>query len=431
MTKNNHFEFLDNGVALAIFPNSGLNSTVVLAGVGSGGRHETTEEWGAAHFIEHMLYKGTKKWPSGKVLSAVIDEKGGQHNAYTDKELTNFYVKMPGHEAHIAVDIIHDMIENPLLRSTDIIKERPVIQEEISTYANDPNWILHELADIKMFGNGKVGRSITGTRDSVCFSGNTLRGFFRKHYTPENLVIILSGQINDKVITKARRKFGSLKPKALHLEAVEAYPKVQNGLFFKEGPTDRLHMQIRFPGVPKKSEWEESLDAISLALGGYCSARLYQSLREDKGLCYDVSCDSQTMSDNGYFVINTSLEKEKFAESFDAIVTEIQKLRKNGITEKELKTAKSYRCGTTLCWMDDPMVLAQNFAYQMLLTGSYESPLDEIERFQKIRLSRVQTTAQKFFDFSRMQVSVVGPKKEKASITRAYEERDTRVQNGK
>jgi len=367
-----------------------------------------------------MLFKGTKKRPTGKAISAIIDSRGGDFNAGTDKEITNFYVQLGAQDGPVAVDVIHDIIQNPLFRNQDMNKERAVIQEEISTYDNDPEAQIWDLSDSQVFSESALGKAITGTRQSVCFPNETLRDFYGHYYKPRNMMVVLSGAVNEDLKNAARRKFKTLRGKDLP-EKVDTTPVFKNGFAFRAGKTDRVHLHVSFPGVAKDSLHQRRLDLLMMILGGYSSARLYQSLREDKGLCYSVYSYSINQSDSGSLVAAMSLEKEKFEKSLYSILKEVQNLRKDGITKEEFKNAKSSKLGLQSRILDSSMHTAMDVLYQRFQTGEYTEPDSDTALYQATKFHEVQDVIRDYLKFSQFQVSVVGPAEVENQVRKTYE----------
>lgn len=411
---------LPNGVRLAVIRNRNLNSMAVLAGVQVGSRHEPMGLWGAAHFVEHVLFKGTKRRPSAKVISQEIESLGGDHNAFTDKEMTGFHVHISKHHGRTAVDVVHDTLTGALLRSSDIEKERPVIREEISMYENNPDMgVWHLSEDVAYKGTGLEHR-ITGK--SVSFSPTMLRDFFRSWYSPERTVVALAGAVDDDTEKLAADLFGSMKRKSAKgpKPFQDSAPMMRPGFSFRAGNTDRLHVVIRFPGVRSSHPSTDRLVLASTALGGYSSSRLFQSLREDKGLCYSVGTGLHSLSDCGAVFVSLSMDRSKFRRAMDALLQEMDSFRK-AQKRDEIGRAKNFLRGSRTLEMDSPMTAAQDFVYQTFIDGSYEDPAKRMQKMMQIGMEEVRDVVRKHLDPFVMHVAVVGPEDARDEVNKVMD----------
>jgi len=414
------FETLRNGTLLAVAKNPHLGSVAVLAGVNVGSRHEPDGMHGAAHFVEHVFFKGTKRRPTAKQISAEIESLGGDSNAYTDKEMTGFHVTVSKHDGKVGVDVVHDMLENALFRPSDIEKERPVIREEISMYDNEPNSNVWELSEKVADAGSGLEHRITGNVEDVSFSPARLKQFFHSWYVPSRTVVVLAGAVDDRTVAMARARFGSMKPKTAFKEpTIDITPSLSHGRAFVAGKTDRIHVVCRFPGLPARGGQSTALELLGLILGGYSSARLFQSLREDKSLCYGVGASHTNFSDVGSVYVSTSLDRPKFPAAMKAILKEVADVRKHGVREDELKSAKTHFRGKTLLHADQPMHVAGDVVSQLFTNGEHVLPDDAVKRVMRTKASHVTDAAREFLDPAKMHVAVCGPaaaKKEVLSI---------------
>lgn len=422
------FQTLDNGIRFISLRNPNVNSVIVMVGVKVGSRNEIPEMHGASHFIEHMLFKGTKKRPTAREISSLIESRGGHNNAYTDKELTNFFVQMSKYDADVALDITHDMLQNSLFRTSDVNKERPVIQEEIAGYDNDPDTKAWHTSEAWAFEGSTLAHPIAGTVKSVEFSADELRKFYHHHYSPDRMVVVLSGAVDPKLEASAQRKFGSLKPRevrgpvlaaSIDMATFRPFDKTRSGLTFVEGKTDRIHMIARLDGAAKYTVNERKIQLAVTALGGGSASRLFQEAREKRGLCYGIFAQHHAYSDTGSVVISTDTEQPKFDEMLRTVTGELRKFSRRGITSQELKDAKTQLRGTTLMSLDRPMGLADRAVYQAHLVGHYIDPDTMLAKFMKLRLDDVNESVSKMTPES-MHVTVVGPAKAEKIIRQSY-----------
>jgi predicted Zn-dependent peptidase len=405
------FHDLPNGLRLAVLRNPGLKSTAIMAGMHVGSRHEREGLHGAAHFAEHIFFKGTKRRPTAKAISTEIEALGGDLNAFTDKEWTAYHAHVSMENAPVGVDLIHDMMANALFRPSDIEKERPVIREEISMYDNEPGSCASELSEMHAYQGTSLAHRVTGNIDDVSFTPGALKRFQRHHYTPTRTIVAISGAVDDITLALAKKKFGSIEP--CQYEGIESFfppAALKPGFSFAPGNTDRLHFVVRFPGLPSRNVGSPALWLLGLILGGYSSARLFQSLREDKSLCYGISAGAGGYSDTGSILISTELDRPKFPTAIKAILKEIKTLRAEGVTKTEIANAKTHYRGTLLIAMDQPMQVAAHLIKQIFTEGKYQSPEKETEKVLAVKGADINEAIRTYLDPDRMHVQVVGPK---------------------
>ena len=405
---------LRNGIRYVTIPNPHMHSTVVMVGVQVGSRYEVNGMHGAAHFIEHMMFKGTKKRPTSQDISRFIESRGGFHNAYTDKEMTNFFVQMSSEDSYLAVDIVHDTLQNSLFRTSDVNKERPVIQEEISGYENDPGTRGWHISESIAFENTTLAHPVAGTVESVNFSADKLRKFWMDNYCPENMVVALAGNVDGNTDDKARNLFGRLKARG-GAPAVAPKPKFnlpKKKFHFEACNTDRMHIIVRLPGFPKWSKEALALELAMAAFGGNSSSRLFQEARDKRGLCYGIHAMHHAYSDAGSCIISTDTEVAKFAPMMNCILDQANSVIDHGLTPSEIRDSKSQIKGSMAISMDKPMRLAESAIEQFFTLGEVITPDELLEKYSKITVADVQKA---LFSLSNAvpHVTVTGPKSAK------------------
>lgn len=401
---------LKNGVRLVLVRNETQNSMAALVAVGVGSRDEEPGLHGAAHFIEHMRFKGTKRRPSFRDISLFVEARGGQHNAWTDKEMTAFHVQMAEANSRDAVDVMHDVFANGQFRKADFDLEKGVILEEVSGYENDPDSIAHEAAERLAHDGSPLAHPIAGTTADV--QGLTLGSLVRFHergYVPQRTVVVLAGAVTDDAVELAEARFGKARGPASRPRADP--PKTARFFsHFSPAPTDRVHLTVTLPGLPATHWNGPAARLVSYALGGLSSSRLMMKIREERGLTYGVGSHAVQRSDHGVLFVGMSVERKNFAEAFRILVREVVEMGKNGPTAAELKTVKSFVRGSTSINLDDPMTVATRAATGVLNHGKYLSPEETIARYEAVRLSDAKRAAAATCRKDGMGISVAGPK---------------------
>ncbi len=405
--KSHQVHTLRNGATLIVIPQAGIASMVAMVNVSVGSRDESNGFHGAAHFIEHMLFKGTRKRPTSKALSTVIDSKGGDHNAWTSHESTAFYVKMAGEDGKVAVDMIHDMIRNSLFEKKSFNKEKEIILEEVTKYDNDPDQKVWDISNAAAFKNQSMAHPVAGTVDSVKgLSLDMLKAFFRLHYVPARMTIALVGAVNPDVVDTAMIKFGSLKASGPRNASLPAQHPLWHQPVWAAGNTDKLHLIVRLPGYSRKSPFKKLGNMVGYILGGYSSARLFQSMREKHGLCYGVGAHHSSLLDSGSLYISTEIDVDKLDKTLGVLLHEIKSMKNP--KPQEVKMTKGWLRGYNAIACENPMAVASD-AIRQLQIGPYKTHKQVEREYDAITHADVKKAAQSLMDLKRMGVAIVGP----------------------
>jgi len=320
-------------------------SVGVWAGIGSAG--ETAEISGISHFLEHMLFKGTKK-RSARAIAEEMDFIGGHINAFTSKETTCYYAKVIGRNLEVAIDILADMYINAKIDSDDVSLERNVILEEINMYEDSPEDVALDTLAKAAWGEHSLGFSVSGESEVVeKIDRETLLKFADKYYTAENTVISVAGNFDEDYLFNLLEKYFSDIRRGEKITIKE--PAIFTpGKVEKIKDIEQTHIAFGFEGVPCQSDEIYAEAVMCNVLGGTMSSRLFQKIREEKGLCYSVYSSSESFHQNGLFYIYAGLSPENCERVKEIILGEIESLKKNGITDFELKKGKQQLCGSYL-----------------------------------------------------------------------------------
>ena len=332
----------------------GARSVSIAAYVLAGSRLESAAEAGVAHFMEHLTFKGTAAYPSTRSISEAIEGVGGSFNAATDRESTVYWVRVPHREAARGMDVIGELIVRPRLRGDEIAGERGIIIEEIRGYQDDPTEFAQILFQTAMFGDGPLGREICGDEAGIrALPDDTIRDFWRTTYRPANTVVAVAGDIDHATaVDLAGSAFGTGNGALPGFAPAPALPAGDRVLLGKR-PTTQAQLVVGIPALRRDHPDAWVLALLNAVLGDGMSSRLFQAVREDLGLAYDISSGLVDYADAGALEISAGVDPESLDEALAAIMVELARLRDEPIPAEELDRAKRYLSGGLEMRMDE------------------------------------------------------------------------------
>ncbi len=396
-----------------------VRSASVGLWVNVGSRDEGPSVAGAAHFLEHLLFKSTPTRTSVEIAQAV-DAVGGELNAFTAKEHTCYYAHVLDEDLELAVDLVSDVVLNGLCASSDVELERDVVLEEIAMRDDDPEDTLGDVFISTMFGDHPVGRPVIGTVDSV--SGMTrqqLRSFHLRRYTPERMVLAVAGNIDhDHVVALARKHFRNRLVKGCTPLPPRRATGRLNGrpgltLIHRDSEQTHLTLGVRVPGRHWPNRW--ALTVLNTALGGGLSSRLFQQIRETRGLAYSVYSAIDTFSDSGAFSVYAGCLPERFDEVVKLTAEVFETVARDGITAEECRIAKGSLRGGLLLGMEDSASRMNRLGRSELNYGEYRTVSEALRHIDAVTLEDVNAVARKVLN-GRIGAAVLGPHRSKRSL---------------
>lgn len=413
-------QFLSNGTRVHIVPMPGTEAMTILVLYKVGSRNEPHKLWGASHFIEHLMFKGTKKRPSTLALTQIIDRYGAEYNAYTGKDLTGYYIKIDGTKAPIAIDVLSDMLQHSLFEAKEMNKERQVIIEEIKMYEENPIMHVEDLVEDAMFHGHTLGRNIAGTPVSMlAMKRADVLGYRDAYYVPSNAVIVLSGNVPKDAMALLEKSFGKAKDKALP-ETGEEFVGLEERDTPRIGrqrkPLEQVQLAFGFPTVGRNHGDQEAIKLLATILGGSMSSRLFIEVRERRGLCYSVRAAADSYDDVGTFVVRAGLDAKRIGLACDVILKEIKKMAAKGVTDDELKKAKEHIEGALKLRLEDSSDRAEFVGRQELFFGQTESLDERLAKFARVRRTDVARVAEDILNLKKLTVGAVGPFKSDAAV---------------
>jgi predicted Zn-dependent peptidase len=395
---------LPNGVRIVFEHMPHVRSAAVGIWVGVGSRNEAAAENGSAHFIEHMLFKGTDQYSAGE-LAAQMDGIGGQINAYTTRESTCFYARVLDSHLDTAIDLLCGMFFDSRFDQGDVESERGVILEEIGMYDDSPEDMAVERLMAKCFP-GALGRPVLGRPATLkAMTGDSLRAFKARHYTPDKLVISLCGSFTDAHIEHLRAWFQGM--------ACPKCPAVRQGRYTpamttKRKATEQNHLCLGFPGIASDSDRRFALNLLSTVLGGGMSSRLFQTVRERHGLCYSIYTFSASFADTGLFGVATALGKETEQRALGLIRDELHRIQDEPVGQDELDRAREQVKSSVVMALESTSALMNKLGSSELVLGTCLGPDELIARYDAVMRQDVLDIARELLDFSRASFSAVG-----------------------
>lgn len=398
---------LDNGIPVLIDNIESINTVSLGIFVNTGSRNEYPEESGVSHYIEHMMFKGTET-RTAKEISEIIDNEGGMINAYTSRDLTVYYIQMLSNKIGTGIDVLSDMFMNSTFSEENLEKERNVIIEEIRMYDDIPEEIIHD-ENVKYAVTGVQSNSVLGTIESV--KGITRERFlkyFNEQYVASNLVISVAGKVDvDEIYTLLNKGLGKFRDSNFRRDIDTSF--IINGrenLIKKE--TNQVHLCFNTRGNGVKDDMKYPGAIISSVLGGNMSSRLFQKIREERGLAYSVYSYGTAFLEGGLFTIYAGTTKESYKEVLEIIKNEFNDIRENGITESELQKSKNQFLSMLTFSLESSKGKMSRMANSYLLYDKVIDIDEIIEKIEKITLEDIKKTAEYLFQEEYYSYTVLG-----------------------
>jgi len=373
-----------------------------------GSRHESDAESGIAHFVEHMLFKGTDR-RSARDLAQAIDSVGGQVDAFTSKEYAGYYIKVLDEHVPVALDLLSDMLLNPALAPDDVVREQGVILEEIKMVEDAPDDLVHEMFVQKFWTRHPLGRPILGTPETVSgFTSAQLRDYFRRTYVAPNLVIAAAGHLDhDRLRDDVARAFAPLSSVASD-DAVTA-PLMTPGVEQRIKDIEQSHVCLGTTAYGEGHVDRHAVFVLNTILGGSMSSRLFQHIREERGLAYSVFSNLSAYTDAGMLTVYAGCAADKVDEVVSLALDELHGLRSLGVPAEELRRAKDHLKGSVMLSLENTSSRMSHLARQEMVFGRHISFDEMLANIEAVSADDVLRVAQDLFRDDGMVASVVGP----------------------
>lgn len=415
---------LANGLSVITVPMTGIESLTAMVLVNTGSRYEVAGKEGIAHFFEHIVFKGTKRYPTAQKLAATVDGLGANFNAFTSQEYTGYYVKAAAKHLPKALDVVSDMLLAPAIRDEDVAREKGVIIEEINMYHDQPARHIANLFDRMVFQGSGLGHDIIGTKETVsAITSADFRAFLSQWYGLSNMVLVLAGKASvvedPATLTLVEEFFSkdggerantfqstapflgdlSLGPQRLHVE-------------FRD--TQQAHFILGWPGINRFDSDRYTLAVLETILGGNMSSRLFIEVREKRGLCYYVNAVSDEFHDKGVVGVAAGVDPARVEEAITVSAAEFHKLAdgRKKVSKTELKRAQEYLVGKWALSMEDSDFVAQFAGLRKILRNEVTSVDAILKKIQAVTLEDLDRLAKRLVQPGEARLAIIGPYKD-------------------
>ncbi|WP_432105275.1 M16 family metallopeptidase [Streptomyces sp. bgisy091] len=389
----------------------------IWANVGS--RDETPSLNGATHYLEHLLFKGTAK-RSALDISSAIDAVGGEMNAFTAKEYTCYYARVLDTDLPLAIDVVCDMLTGSLIAPEDVDAERGVILEEIAMTEDDPGDCVHDLFAHTMLGDTPLGRPVLGTVDTInALNRGQIARFYKKHYDPTHLVVAAAGNVDHATVVRQVRKAFERAGALGRTDAVPTPPRAGSRTLRATGrvevlnrKTEQAHVVLGMPGLARTDERRWALGVLNTALGGGMSSRLFQEVREKRGLAYSVYSYTSGFADCGLFGVYAGCRPSQVHDVLKICRDELDRVASDGLDDEEIARAVGQLAGSTVLGLEDTGALMNRIGKSELCWGEQMSVDDMLAKIAAVTPDEVRAVAADVLG-QRPSLSVIGPLKDK------------------
>ncbi|MDQ3711931.1 MAG: insulinase family protein [Acidobacteriota bacterium] len=409
MTENIQTTRFENGLTILTDRMPDVRSVTLGFFFRKGSRHEPVEMNGISHFIEHAVFKGTEK-RSALQIAIETDRLGGNLDAFTMHEETGFAIKIVDNQLEKAFDLLADMLTNPRFDEKELKREQRVIIEEIKMTEDSPEDFLGEIFNEQLFPNHPLGLSIAGTPKTVrTFNHETTRKFHEENFNPQNLIIAAAGNLEHQQIVELAEKSFNSETKNQKPKTKDQKPKISSPILIKKNKNlEQAHLIIAAPFVDAKSERRYAADVLANALGGGTSSRLWQRIREEKGLAYSVGASAAMYLDCGVFSIYAGTSPKQTAEVLDIAIEELRIVVRDGITIEELELVKEQSVASILLGLEDSSVRSGTLARLEMVHGRQISLEETLEKIEAVSVEEIQELAREFFQTEKIAFAALG-----------------------
>lgn len=403
---------LPSGLTIAVEPMTSTRAVSIGVWVGVGARDEPAELSGVSHFLEHLLFKGTER--RGAIeISRSVDRLGGDINAYTSKEYTAYYCRVPARHAATGIDLLGDVLTAPALRDDDVESERQVILEELAMDDDNPEDVAHRVFAAELFGDHPLGRETAGERPTVsAITPDDVRRFFARYYRTANTVVAVAGAVDPgAVVDQVTRAFAGMPPGGDEVVRIAPTGRATGAPRIDvDDDTEQVHLVIGSSAIARTDPDREALDVANHVLGGGLSSRLFDEIRERRGLAYSVFSSASSFCDTGAWSVYAGTMPEHRAEVEHLVGHEIHRLVEDGITAEELEVAVGYLTGSYEMGLEDSAARMSRLGGQLTLLGEVRPVEEQLRRWQSVSTTDVDRAIRRVYGSGEPLTVALGPR---------------------
>ncbi|MDP7088552.1 MAG: pitrilysin family protein [Dehalococcoidia bacterium] len=401
---------LPNGIRILTSSFRHTNAVSIIFLFGAGSRYETPELAGASHLFEHMLFKGTPERPTPRAISEVVEGVGGTLNAFTDREVTGYWCRLAQPNYRDGIDLLSDMTLNSIFREEDIAKEKQVVYEEIRASFDSPAARASMLLDDLLWPDQPMGRDIAGSVKSVeSISREEMCKYLETQYVGSNTVIAIAGNIEHQdVVDQITNSLGSLHDGDILPMFPHEKKDLPKRVALEHRPTEQAHLAIGLAGFANDDPDRHALSIMSVILGETMSSRLFEEVREQRGLAYDIHSGAHFYSDCGAFVVESGIDPHRVDEAIPVILKELGKMR-DGVTEEEWTQALQLTKGRMMLRMEESRAVSSFLGIQELIRGEVQSVDEVIANISAVTKEDIKRAANRVVKPENLVLAVVGP----------------------
>ncbi|MDD4466735.1 MAG: pitrilysin family protein [Patescibacteria group bacterium] len=407
---NYSLKTLNNRLPVLAVPISGTKTVTVLLMVRTGSKYESKKENGLSHFLEHLFFKGTERYPNSQALAAAFDQVGGEYNAFTSKEYTGFWVKVAAAKLEIALDLVSDMLLNSNFKADDIEREKGVIVEELNMYEDNPLFKIEDLFESCLYGDSPAGRDVGGTVANVkLFKRPDFVKYFSRQYGANSSTLVLAGRLPKNHLNLAKKYFLAF-PKNNWRDKVkvkELQKKPQ--LLAKYKKTDQTTLSLGVRAFPSGHKDEFVLKVLAVILGGSMSSRLFSEIREQRGLAYSVRTSAEIYTDTGYLTTTSGIRLGKEAAAVKVILDNYRLLSTELVSESELRRTKDMYKGRLAISLESSDSLANWYGNQAVIKKPLTTPEEYLKKIEAVSALDLRRVARKIFKNENLNLALIGP----------------------
>ena len=406
--RNIRREVLPNGLVVITEEMEHIRSVSIGIWVKTGSRDEDKEWNGISHFVEHMVFKGTQN-RSAEDIARQVDSIGGNIDAFTAKECISFSIKVLDEHLPIALDVLGDLVLNPVFDDQDITRERGVILEEIKMDEDNPDYLVHEIFTQNFWKDHPLGRPILGTRDTVKrFERTPVLGFYQQRFSPGNFIITAAGHLkHEHFVELVNKYFQGMKPvsNGFHSSPPTIVPRI---ILRNKKSLEQVQICVGVPSYPITHERRHTSYILNTLLGGGMSSRLFQNIRERQGLAYAIYSDLNPYRDTGCLSVYAGTSKQSATKVVESVVTEFRKLKAERVSEEELRRAKDQLKGSLMLSLESSTARMSNLARQEMYFDHFYGLDELIAKIEAVTAEELQILANTFFQTDNIAVTILG-----------------------